>query len=225
MTLCKICDIRDWSTAQECARLGANYLGLHAIWEVKPERLSAYIEIVNRLSKLYSRTKTVLVTRQQNVSKIIKMAELIKPYAIQLHAAWSPPAIKELRQSLHVVSLDDTQIIGVVASSEQTLDRAIDISGEIDLLLVDRTLYETSMGKAAVTRQTFLRIKELVYPLPVFLAGGLNPKNVKEQIDLMQPDGVDVQTGVEYPNMRGVKDLDRVAAFIRAVHSQKKPEL
>lgn len=217
--LCKICDVRDWSTAEGCAQLGAEYLGLHAIWEVKPERLNPYIEIVTKLTESYPQTKTVAVTRQQDVLKVVRIVESIRPSAVQLHAAWTASSIMDLREKLGAVGLDRIRIIGVVASSEQELERVADIREAIDFLLLDRTLYEAPSDKFSVTAQQFLGAKKVVHPVPVFLAGGLTPENVGEHIAEMQPDGVDVQTGVEYLGRRGVKDFERVAAFIRAARA------
>ena len=50
---------------------------------------------------------------------------------------------------------------------------------------------------------------------PVVLAGGLTASNVARAIRLGKPDAVDVSSGVE--TVPGVKDMQKVAAFITAV--------
>jgi phosphoribosylanthranilate isomerase len=49
-------------------------------------------------------------------------------------------------------------------------------------------------------------------PVPVFLAGGLTPENVREAARAVQPSGVDVATGVE--NAPGKKDRKKVRTFV-----------
>ena len=51
---------------------------------------------------------------------------------------------------------------------------------------------------------------------PCFLAGGLTPGNVGEALKLLSPYGVDVSSGIETD---GVKDPDKMAAFVAAVRN------
>jgi phosphoribosylanthranilate isomerase len=52
-------------------------------------------------------------------------------------------------------------------------------------------------------------------PIPVVLAGGLNPENVGDAIRQVKPYAVDVSGGVEIK--KGIKDAAKIAAFMRGV--------
>uniref|UniRef100_H3G9T7 Uncharacterized protein n=1 Tax=Phytophthora ramorum TaxID=164328 RepID=H3G9T7_PHYRM len=53
--------------------------------------------------------------------------------------------------------------------------------------------------------------------IPCLMAGGLTPENVVKALSVGHPVGVDVSSGVEVKGSPGVKDLDKVTAFLRAV--------
>lgn len=61
---------------------------------------------------------------------------------------------------------------------------------------------------------------ELAADRQLVLAGGLTPENVGEAIATARPWGVDVSSGVE--GKRGVKDVERIVAFIDAVRAAEQ---
>lgn len=61
------------------------------------------------------------------------------------------------------------------------------------------------------------RVTALTKDFRLILAGGLTPENVGEAIAQMKPYAVDVSSGVE--SERGVKDPDKIRAFLDAVRT------
>jgi phosphoribosylanthranilate isomerase len=60
-------------------------------------------------------------------------------------------------------------------------------------------------------------LDDLDLPIPFMLSGGLDPGNVAEAIRITRAPAVDVSTGVE--SAPGVKDADKIRAFIRAARA------
>ncbi|KAI0090556.1 phosphoribosyl anthranilate isomerase [Irpex rosettiformis] len=61
-----------------------------------------------------------------------------------------------------------------------------------------------------------------LYEMPIILAGGLTPENVKEAVEIVMPWAVDVSGGVEAEGGQG-KDVEKVRAFVRAAKGLDNP--
>ena len=59
------------------------------------------------------------------------------------------------------------------------------------------------------------RAADVVHHAPIILAGGLNPSNVANVLQAIQPQGVDVSSGVE--SKPGIKDVQKIRDFINIV--------
>jgi len=82
------------------------------------------------------------------------------------------------------------------------------IPADADALVVD-----ASRGSGLLYDAAFAVSVVRSAPVPVFLAGGLNPENVAAAARTVRPFGVDVATGVEYAP--GKKDREKVRTFIQ----------
>lgn len=66
------------------------------------------------------------------------------------------------------------------------------------------------------------RAADAAKAVPLVLAGGLNPENVGAAIARVRPFGVDVSSGVEAAP--GIKDPDKVSAFLAAVREAERAQ-
>jgi phosphoribosylanthranilate isomerase len=85
----------------------------------------------------------------------------------------------------------------------------------------DRILYDAKTPDGAVLpggmglRFDWKLLEGFRHPLPWALSGGLDPANVREAAQTTGAQLVDVSSGVE--SAPGVKDVDKIAAFLKAV--------
>lgn len=103
-----------------------------------------------------------------------------------------------------------------VADSVQRMPVFRDVA-ELDveaLCRAPRVLFEAARSGAG-ERADWNTAARLATSTQLMLAGGLDPDNVAVAIQKVRPWGVDVSSGVE--RSRGVKDPDRIAAFVNAV--------
>ncbi|MEO1920102.1 MAG: phosphoribosylanthranilate isomerase, partial [Paracoccaceae bacterium] len=113
-------------------------------------------------------------------------------------------------------------VMKVLGIAEKSDIAAIDTYSEVaDMLLVDAKPPKGSAlpGGNAVTFDWRL-IADLEWTVPWMLAGGLTPENVAEAARLTGAPMVDVASGVE--SAPGVKDLDKIAAFVKAAKGAER---
>ena len=210
--LCKICDIRDVHTARVCAQLGADFLGIHAIAEMTPERELLCRRVVKELNEYYPAVRVALVTKVLDPLSLARMIQRSGVSHVQLHALWDAGRIRDLKERLAALGRADTGIIAVV---DPHMDRAAEhvsaLAPLVDFLLFDhlrggtgRLLAPPDIQKAWAARGT----------TPAFLAGGLTADNVASLVSKFRPEGVDVKTGTEFPDRKHVKDPARIAQFL-----------
>ena len=149
------------------------------------------------------------------------------PAFVTVTALFVDPAAEEVRAVLGAVPVDLLQFHGDEPASfcrsfGRRYIKAVRMREDIDLA-VSAQAYDDSAGLlldafredvAGGTGERFdwARIpKDL--PLPVVLAGGLDPANIAEAIRTVRPWGVDVSSGVE--RGKGIKDARKIEQFIR----------
>ena len=108
------------------------------------------------------------------------------------------------------------KIVELVPSDVKiSVDEAVAISKKVDALLLDSgnpNLKIKELGGTGETHNWHLSRKIANQSsIPVFLAGGLNPDNVKEALDQVQPFGLDVCSGVR---TNGILDEQKLESFI-----------
>ena len=160
---------------------------------------------------------SVVVTAPKSIEWLVEVYKRLKPSAIQIHGK------EQLDSSEIREKIKDTRLIKTVYVTEDALNKkVIEDLKKVDAVLLDSFSKGQYVGTGNVHDWTLSRqIKEAVSPVPVILAGGLKPENVKEAILTVQPYAVDVASGVELSP--GVKDHEKVRAFVENAKQIKLP--
>ena len=102
------------------------------------------------------------------------------------------------------------QVIHVLDDS--SVEEAIEISEQVDALLLDSgnpNLQIKVLGGTGKTHNWLLSRKIVDQSkVPVFLAGGLNPDNVKQALDTVQPFGLDLCSSVRTDKKLDARKLE-----------------
>lgn len=104
----------------------------------------------------------------------------------------------------------------VAVKTRADLAPAASFAGPADRLLYDaKTPDSAALPGGMGLRFDWTLLQGHAHPLPWALSGGLTPDNVVEAIRVTGATAVDVSSGVE--STPGVKDVDKIAAFLKAV--------
>jgi phosphoribosylanthranilate isomerase len=211
----KICCIQNPTELRMAVDAGANAVGLVGRMPSGPGPIDD--DVINSVARLVPPgVSAFLLTSETDPMAIVEHHRRTYTDTLQLVDYISEQAYTLIRAELPSVRI--VQVIHV--TGEEALDLAIRVAGHVDALLLDsgnptakiKTLGGTgNVHDWSISRQI---VKES--PKPVFLAGGLNPANVREAIDAVQPYGVDICSGVRQD---GKLNTSKLEAFIKMVRS------
>jgi phosphoribosylanthranilate isomerase len=219
MTRIKICGLKTLDDALAAAQFGAQLLGFNFYRQspryIEPE--AARI-ICDELRYALAESCPALVGVFVNATDSdiawamrgagLDFAQLSGDESDAMIAELRGRAFKAIRPPNKAMALDDVAYYR----------RLFPVDERVPSLLLDAyhpNLYGGT-GEQAST-EVALAVKEAVPRL--MLAGGLTPETVGERVAAIMPWGVDVASGVEAEGQPGVKDHDRMRAFIDAVQN------
>jgi phosphoribosylanthranilate isomerase len=203
MVKIKICGFTNAENAQQAALAGIDAIGLN----------------------FYAKSP-----RHVNIDSAREIVAALPPFVnkVGLFVNANPSLIDEV---LCEVALDTLQFHGDESPSdcaqyEMPFIKAIRVSPEVDLIKTANEYYQAGALLLDTYQSDFYggsgksfdwSLAKIELDLPIILAGGLTPDNVSAAIDIAQPYAVDVSSGVE--SAKGLKDIDKIRAFISSVNS------
>lgn len=209
----KICCISSLEEARVAVEFGASALGLVGHMPSGPGVITDdLIAVIAR--KVPPPIGTFLLSSETDAQAIIRHQQKVGTNTVQIVDALQTGTYADIRRALGSVKL--VQVIHV--AGEESLDEAQRIAPEVDALLLDSgnpNLTVKELGGTGRTHNWALsrRIVESV-EVPVFLAGGLKPENVREAVESVQPFGLDLCSGVRTD---GKLDPYKLERFFKAL--------
>ena len=203
MTKVKICGFTNAENARDAAIAGVDAIGL-VFYNKSPRNVDIQRarEIVSALPPFVNRVGLFVNANPSFIDEVLCEVPLD---TLQFHGdevvgyctQYQMPFIKSLRVTpkTNVVQLADN-------------------FSEASALLLDSHNPNSYGGTGEIFDWMLARVN---IDLPIILAGGLNSENVSDAISQVNPYAVDASSGVE--SAPGVKDIDKILAFIRSVHS------
>jgi phosphoribosylanthranilate isomerase len=191
----KICCINSVDEAKTAISFGASAIGLVAKMPSGPGPISD--DLIRQIAlTVPPPVATFLLTCETSVMEIIKHHHRTNTNTIQIVDSISEGSFSQLKAGLPGVKI--VQVIHVI--DESSVDEAVEISEMVDAILLDsgnpKLKVKELGGTGRVHNWKLSRQIREQSLCPVFLAGGLNPENVKQAIDEVQPFAVDVCSGV-----------------------------
>lgn len=211
--LVKVCGITRVEDGRAAASAGADLVGF--VFAPSRRRVTPG-EARELAAALPARVGRVGVFVDAGFEEILAVAALVGLDAVQLHGGEGPALCRALGEAgLLVIKAHRLQGAADPVAAEARLGELPVWAHLFDTHRPDRpggtgeTFPWEWVPRSAVRRTGRL----------LFLAGGLNPENVAGALRSVQPDGVDVSTGVE--RAPGEKDPARVQAFVAAVRAPR----
>ncbi len=204
--LVKICGMSDAASVRAAVEAGADYLGF-IIFPRSPRAVS--LQRAAELAALKGSARSVAVLVDPDDVLLGEVLRVLRPDIIQLHGGESPERCLDAKN----YAAEGVWKAVPVASSEDVA-RARRYAGFADAILFDAKPpagADRPGGWGAGYDYSLVKGFEAA---PFILAGGLNPDNVADAIAASGARVVDTVSGVEAAP--GVKDIGRIAAFIRA---------
>ncbi len=211
----KICCIGSVQEARLAIRYGADALGLVSTMPSGPGIISE--EMIAEIAGVVPPgVASFLLTSLQETASIIEQHRRCRTNTLQLVDRLEEGNFEELRKALPGISI--VQVIHV--RGEESVAEAVAVAAHVDALLLDsgnQSLAIKELGGTGRTHNWEISRKICAEAgVPVYLAGGLNPENVKSAIEQVNPFGLDLCSGVR---TNGKLDEEKLAAYVENIRS------
>lgn len=192
----------------QAASLGASYVGVIFAGGPRHQTIESAQRFLTRAPRPIRR---VAVVAGQTPIEIAGLVRALRIDIVQIHADPAPQRVADIRSAI------DAELWTVVRVSGDTLPESFEELADVSDGIVLDARAPDGLGGSGISLPWMRLRSELASRRDgkIILAGGLNPENVVGAIAALEPDIVDVSSGVE--SAPGRKNHVRMRAFRDAV--------
>jgi len=212
--LVKICGLKTFEALDAALAAGADMVGF-VFFAPSPRNLG--FEAARGLGdRVKGRARKVALTVDADNDDFAAIIEALKPDMLQLHGRETPERVAVVRTRFGLPVMKALPIAKRADLSPIHLYAKVS-----DWLLFDARAPRQATRPGGLGKPFDWRLLEkLDLGLPFMLSGGLDAGNVADALRITHAAGVDVSSGVE--RALGVKDPDKISAFVRAAREAEK---
>jgi len=207
----KICGIKDISTILCCEKNNVNFFGL-IFFQKSPRNVSIEIAIklTNFAQKLRIRPIGVFVNK--NIEEIKNIISILNLSYIQLHGEEDEHYITDLKKNFRLKIIKKISI-----SVEKDIDKIKNFSG-VDYFLFDYKPKINELPGGNAKKFDWSLLTDIKLGKPWFLSGGINETNINTIKNYINPNGIDLSSGVE--EAPGIKNNIKINSLFKKYYEK-----
>ncbi len=214
----KICCIQSVEEAELAIKYGASAIGLVSEMPSGPGVISE--DLIKKIAAAVPSTiHTFLLTSKLDADSIIEQHRKCKTTTLQIVDRVKTNVLIKLKKELPAIRL--VQVIHV--NGEESITEAKNVARFVDALLLDSGNQKLKVKELGGTGRTHdwtisRKIRDTV-SVPIYLAGGINAKNVLDAAKEVEPFGIDLCSGVRE---NGKLNEERLEEFFSVFNTDDK---
>ena len=207
----KICGLKNKESLICCEENKVDFFGM-IFYEKSPRNISVHeAKILTDLSKDF-KIKPVGVFVDHKINDLKKIILSLNLKYIQLHGNEDQSYIDEIKKKLSV------KIIKKISIKNSNDLSEINFLKNIDYLLFDYKPKNNELPGGNSKSFNWNLLKGLKIDIPWFISGGINETNIKNIQNLLNPNGIDLSSGVEESS--GIKSNIKINNFFKKFYDQ-----
>jgi len=207
-TQTKICGIKTPEALRASVEAGARFIGF-VFYPPSPRHVS--IDTAKELALILpTGVRSVALFVDPTDEQLEQVLGHVQIDMIQLHGGESPSRLSEIKAKYAMPIIKAFPV-----REAEDIDKCSAYK-DADWYLFDAKPTDRTIKGGSGQSFDWSLLNEREFDKKWFLSGGLTPNNVGDALSMLSPDAVDVSSGVE--SERGIKDLDKIRAFISGVN-------